>query len=312
MEGAQLRLQTYLLSFLLFGAFLLFMSMVWRYTPGPTPSTFYAISRVRVRQAPTRRSSSRYDLELAGSGSNLPLTRILLQSFAELQGYRKSKVKLYQSIGSTGGIQAVLDKNIDIGLISRVPREQEKDPKLTFLPYARVAVVVAVHPDVPEKNITKTALLAIYKGKQRHWSNGQRIVVLQRERGDSSHRAVSRVIPSFQKVNDDAYRLQQWRVLYQDSEMQRALMNTPGSIGLFNLGAILSQKLAINYLSIHGVRPSLQTLRLGSYPFHKEFSFVIAGRLRGIPRKFVQHVFSTTGKKLMREHGYLPLEGRVP
>ena len=47
--------------------------------------------------------------------------------------------------------------------------------------------------------------LAIYGGERTTWSDGSPIVVLQRERGDSSHRVVADKVPGFAEANEAAW-----------------------------------------------------------------------------------------------------------
>src|SRR4051812_8497016 len=80
-------------------------------------------------------------LGLAGSGSNLPLTYLLVEAFRARNP--QSKVIVHESIGSSGGVRAVRDGAVGVGLISRPLTAEEEGYGLTVTPYARVAVVVA-------------------------------------------------------------------------------------------------------------------------------------------------------------------------
>ncbi|MCA9705615.1 MAG: substrate-binding domain-containing protein [Myxococcales bacterium] len=246
-------------------------------------------------------------LRLAGSGSNLPLTRALSAAFPRGQG-RYSVV--HASIGSGGGIRALLDGVIDIALISRPLREGEREQGLVATPYARVPVVVAVHASVPDRAITRDQLVAIFDGSQRTWSSGAPVVVLQRERDDSSHWAIDRILPVFAAANEAAYRESRWRVLYRDDAMREALADTPGAIGLFGQGAI-PPELPIEALTIDGVRPSVDAVRDGTYPFTKDFAFVTRGAPTGQARAFIDFVLSEPGRGIIEAAGALPLDGHL-
>jgi phosphate transport system substrate-binding protein len=248
------------------------------------------------------------DLRLAGSGSNLPITRALSATFsrAELQ-----HAVVHASIGSGGGVQALLDGVIDIALVSRPLREGEREQGLVATPYARVPVVVGAQASVTDARLTRAQLVAIYDGSQRTWSDGSRIVVLQREPGDSSHMAVNRVVPGFSEANELAYRESRWRVLYRDEAMREALADTPGAIGLFGEGSIPAS-LPIEALAIDGVLPSPQTVRSGEYPFYKDFAFVTRGPPQGGAAAFITFALSPAGRTIIEEAGALPLTGPLP
>jgi phosphate transport system substrate-binding protein len=245
-------------------------------------------------------------LRLAGSGSNLPLTRRLAQAFAVKQ--KGATVVVHESIGSGGGIRAAFDGAVHLGLVSRPLAERERRLNLKVIPYARVAVVVAAHPSIPVSSLNGENLLSIYKGKRTRWSDGSRLTVLQRERGDSSHLAFSRALSGFGPVDENARKARRWKVLYSDGAMQEALMSTPGAVGLFDLGAVISQGLPLKVLSLDGVEPTNPNVTAGRYPYSKDLSFVSPTAPSGLALEFIRYVFSEEGKALMVRNGYIPLK----
>jgi phosphate transport system substrate-binding protein len=260
------------------------------------------------RRPPTPATIPRDGLRMAGSGSNLPITRTLSSTFSLAESQH---AVVHASIGSGGGIQALLDGVIDIALVSRPLREGEREQGLVAIPYARVPVVVAVHSSVPDARLTRAELVAIFDGARRTWSDGSRIVVLQREHGDSSHTAVDRVMPAFAEANERAYQEGRWRVLYRDDAMREALADTSGAIGLFGEGAIPSS-LPIKALAIDDVVPAVETIRSGAYPFYKDFAFVTRGEPEGHAAAFIAFTLSPAGRSIIEANGALPLSGATP
>jgi len=263
--------------------------------------------RVGGLDSPTPRAAPRRGegLRLAGSGSNLPMTRALSAAFPRDPTQHPV---VHASIGSGGGVQALLDGVIDIALVSRPLRDGEAEQGLVATPYARIPVVVAAHASVPDGDLARAELLAIYEGSRREWSDGSRIVVLQRERGDSSHGALVRVLPSFEAINEGAYLESRWRVLYRDDAMREALADTRGAIGLFGQGAIPSG-LGVQALAIDGVRPSPSTVASGAYPFTKDLSFVTRGPPRDESAAFIAFTRSPRGQRIIELAGGVPLDG---
>jgi phosphate transport system substrate-binding protein len=262
-----------------------------------------------VVSAGAQRDLADTDLHLAGSGSNLPLTRALGVAHAQRGG---NKPIAHPSIGSGGGIRALLDGVIDVALVSRPLRPSEREHGLVASPYARVPVMVAVHDDVPERTIEPSVLLEIYSGATTHWSDGTPVVVLQREPGDSSHRAVSQVLPTFADINEQAYRAQRFRVIYHDSAMQEALATTVGAIGLHGSGRISSEH-TYRALRIGGVPPTPEAVVEGDYPFFKDLSFVTRGQPTGEAKAFIEFAGSDEARAIIESFGciVLPLDREV-
>jgi phosphate transport system substrate-binding protein len=255
--------------------------------------------------APAAPRSRGGTLLLAGSGSNLPLTRALVIAF--LARHREAKIVVPESIGSSGGVRALRDGAIDVGLISRPLTADEAKLGLTVTPYARVPVVVAANPSVRDECVASSALLGMWAGAQARWSDGSRVIVLQRERNDSGFLAVSRRVPGLDEENTAAYRETRWRVLYDDHAMQEALMATENAVGIFDLGAIIAQRLPIRALCVDGVAPSIEGVVAGTYPYFKDLAFVTSGPSGGLRAELLAFVASREARDLAASLGYLPL-----
>jgi phosphate transport system substrate-binding protein len=240
-------------------------------------------------------------VHVAGSGSNLPITRALAAGFVE-QG---SPPVIHASIGSGGGVRALLDGAIDLALVSRPLSPTERELGLVETPYARVPVVFAVNAGVPETQITSPELVEIFAGDRAQWSDGTPIVVLQREPGDSSHRAVDVRLPEFEDANARAYEAHAYRVLYHDDDMRDALAATPGAIGLFGQGDI-QPGLPIRALIVDGITPSTATIADDSYPFAKDLAFASPGPPTGAAAQLVEYALSPPGADIIRRLGGLP------
>jgi len=269
---------------------------------GPRPP-FLDPAAAPVRSSPER---SRSGLVLAGSGSNLPLTRELAAAYA---GRGHAPPLIHTSIGSGGGIRALRDGAIDLALVSRPLKEEELARGLVAFPYARAPVMFAVHASVPDVDVTPEELVQIFAGERTSWSDGSKIVVLQREQGDSSHAAVAAFVPGFEAANEVAYRSRSWRVLYTDNAMDEALASTPGAIGLRGSGPI-PPELPVRALAVDGVAPSSASIERGSYLFYKDFAFVARGATVGEEAAFIEFARSPEGRAIVAAMGCIPLGGR--
>lgn len=244
-------------------------------------------------------------LGLAGSGSNLPLTRALVEAFrARNPGAR---LMVHESIGSTGGTRAVRDGMVGVGLISRPLNAEESRLGLVVRPYARVTVVLAANPNVADACLTRAELVALFAGERARWNDGSRAVVFQRERGDSSFLAMAAAVPGLAAANDAAYRADRFRVLYHDRAMQDALVATEGALGIFDGGAVEAQRLPLKILCLDGVAPTREAVLSGRYPITKDLAFVTRGAPVGLAAELLDFVASPAGRKVVDDLGYLAL-----
>jgi phosphate transport system substrate-binding protein len=79
-------------------------------------------------------------------------------------------------------------------------KADEKKLGLTVQPYARIVLVMGVHPTVPDDNITFADLINIYKGVKVQWSDGHDIIVLTRQPGDNSVEVLEREVSGFREA----------------------------------------------------------------------------------------------------------------
>jgi phosphate transport system substrate-binding protein len=244
-------------------------------------------------------------LVFAGSGSNLPITRILAQAFQ--RSHPGISIEVPASIGSSSGIRAAADGAIAIGLISRPLKESEKGLGLDVITYAHTPLVIAVHPSVAEEEISSAAIIDIYRGKKRTWRDGAEIIVLTREPGDSTIVVLTKSVPGFGAVYEESRLAKRWAVLLNDLEMVTFLAKTPHAIGFSDLGALTVEQQRIKPLRVNGVAPTLENAQTGKYPLVKPLMFVYhQEKLPPAAREFLAYVRSQEVARILRAKGYLP------
>ncbi|KAF0219877.1 MAG: phosphate transport system substrate-binding [Geobacteraceae bacterium] len=244
-------------------------------------------------------------LVFAGSGTNLPIVRILAEEFQKR--HPEIHIEVPASIGSTSGIRAAADGAIALGLISRPLKENEKGLGLEVATYARTPLIIGVHQTVAEDNISYAEILDIYRGKKNRWKDGRDIVVLTRESGDSTIEVMEKGVPGFKEVYDESQKAKRWTPLLKDLEMNQTLAKTPHAIGFSDLGALTVERHKIKPLKVNGVAPTLKNLQNGIYPLAKPLMFVFhREKLPATAKEFLAFVHSKEGAKIMKANGYLP------
>lgn len=248
-------------------------------------------------------SSPAGHLVIAGSGTNLSITRLLAKAF--MQVHPEISIEIPESIGSGAAIQAVSDGAIPIGLISRQLEGKEKNLGLSTLDYAKTALVIGVHTTVPDDNLTYQDLVNIYRGTKNRWKDGNEIIVLTREPGESSVEQLKKEVAGFSEAYDTSQKAGMWSTLRKDQFMNQTLAKTPHAIGISDLGTMTIEHLTIKPLKINGVAPSPKNINNGTYKLVKTLSLVYRKEHLPKPAKlFIDFVQSANAGKMLVANGF--------
>lgn len=248
-------------------------------------------------------------LTFAGTGVSLEITRILAKQFQKT--HPEIKINVPASIGSSGAIQGAAEGAIAVGMVSRPLKAQEKKLGLTVKAIAKTPLAFAVHPSVPDNNITSTQLLDIYQGKKTQWRDRQEIIVLTREPGDSSILILEQKISGFKQVYADSQKDKRWTTLYKDQQLNRLIEKTPLTLGIADVGTITAEKKlsSIKTLKFNGIAPTIENVAKGKYPLVKNLYFVFhPGKISPDAEEFIKFVRSPEGAKILAANSYLAME----
>lgn len=250
------------------------------------------------------------DLHLAGSGSNLVLTRALAAAFR--LHHADARLVVHDSIGSTGAVRATSDGAIAVGLIARPLRSEEQALGLHVTPYARIPITFIAHPDVRDRDITRAELVTSLRGEDAAWRDGTPLVWLLRERGDAGTESVAAHVVGFAEAQQEALATHRFRVLFHDDDMARGILGVRGALGISDLPAARAHMPTAPILTLDGVAPTCENVRLGLYPFYKDLAFVTRGSPRDLARdfpdretsrQFLAFVMSEEGRALIEAEG---------
>ena len=244
-------------------------------------------------------------VHLLGTGAMTPLSRQLVAAWPKAPGSLRFVVE--PSVGSGGGARAAAEGAVDLGMIARPLTPSENALGLLAIPVAIDAVVVAANRDVPLDGLERSKLVDLVAGRTAAFPDGSIATVLLRDREESANQTLEHEIPGLEAAREEAYRAHRLRVLYHDDAMGEALAATPGSIGVFSLGAITIAELPLKVLSIDTVRPSLTTITNGEWKAVRTLSFVVRKDRLDRVRAFLDFVASSAGQRLIKRSGYQPV-----
>ena len=109
-------------------------------------------------------------LTLGGTGTDLATMRILGEAFGKLSP--PTRLEIQPSIGSSGGIKAVLAGALDIAISARPLKEAERTLGALEWAYAKTPLVLTTHKNIRQTELTRAEVIAIYDGTLKTWKDG--------------------------------------------------------------------------------------------------------------------------------------------
>ena len=178
-----------------------------------------------------------------------------------------------QGGGSSAGIQACMNRTVDIGMSSRELKGDEKVLKEIIICHDGIAIVV--HPQNPIKDITLEQMRAIYGGKLRNWKQlgwiDRNIDAVTREEGSGTRGAFEELVMGKTDIHDST--------MVQDSNgsVKEVVATDPYAIGFISLGVVDAK---VKALSVDGVAPTVENIKTGKYRMVRPFLYLTMGEPR--------------------------------
>jgi phosphate transport system substrate-binding protein len=215
------------------------------------------------------------------------------------------------STGSGGGISAVLKGEADLARVARPLKQAEIDQGLTYLVFAKDAVIFAVGSKVSVRELTRSQLVNIFSGNLKNWTEAgggpAPIRLLVREPQDSSLVIIKEHIQPFDTLSFD----ESAKLLYHDHEMVQMLKKHATAIGWLTRSSLSADSADIHAVALDGIAPTADNILGGRYPLVAAYAFVYReSRLQELARQFIAFVFSEPGRRLLQSRGILPVDKR--
>ncbi len=246
-------------------------------------------------------------LEVGGTGAALGTMRLLLDAFTEVRPGLSANVA--PSLGSSGGIRALLGGGIDLAVSARPPKDKERAAGATATIYGTTAIVFAVSRGNPATEVTTGEILDIYSGRRSNWPDGTPTRLVLRPDGETDTKVIKQYVPGMDRVLEGLGKGVQIPVAYTDQESADLLETLDGAVGTAALSLIVSEGRRLKALAFNGVAPTAETIADGSYPMTKSFYLVTSPKPSELVRSFIAFVRSPAGQSVLRRAGHLPVSG---
>ena len=244
-------------------------------------------------------------LKIGGTGAALGTMRILADEFVRLRP--DISVNIPDSLGSGGGIKAVLAGALDIGLSSRQlkPKERDAGARVTHYATTPFVLVTRVSESNPAHDLSSQELVKAFSGDAVHWKNGTPIRIILRNERDSSTRILIASFDGMGAALARARAIPGIPVAFTEQDNMDLAETLPGALTTGSLTAILAENRRLAPIAIDGVAPTLENLATGAYKISKYFYLVTGPETSETALEFIRFIRSAEGATILRTTGNL-------
>jgi phosphate transport system substrate-binding protein len=240
-------------------------------------------------------------IRIGGTGAALAAMRILGAEFAKLEP--NVAVEVLPSLGTAGGIEALVEGVIDIGLAARGLKRDEAARGVGEAFCLTTALVLVTNHKLraqgPHDGIRRADLPALFRDPRAGWPDGSPLKIILRSRSGSEYPYLIKAVPGMDEALDDAHRRQGIPVGATDQENVDMALRTEGSLAITSLLQFRAENLSLRLVPLDGVEPSTATLADGSYPFPYRICLLLPTRPSAAGLKFITFVTSPPGRETL-------------
>ncbi len=242
-------------------------------------------------------------LTVAGSTTVLPIAEIAAEDFEEESGVHV----LVSGLGSSAGIEAVINGTADVATSSRDLTQAEAKEGLSQYAVAHDGIAVIVNDANPVDGISLDELRDIYAGKIENWSEvggpDLAIQVVNRDEASGTREAFRAIVMRGTPFDRTA------AVLPGTGQVRDVVARTPGAIGYISIGFVENRftSATVKTLDVDGVEPTEANLESSAYPLSRDLYFFTKGPAEGEAKAFIDYVRSSAMDETIRDAGYVPV-----
>jgi phosphate transport system substrate-binding protein len=246
-------------------------------------------------------------IRIGGSGAGLATVRLLAQAYE--QGHPGVHIEILPSLGSSGGIKAVLQGAIDIAVSSRPLKQDETARGANNVEYARTPLVFVSPANTGKTDLTTAELEGIYSGEVQRWPDGSRLRLVMRPASESMTGDLRRISQKMDGAVTAALEREGMIVAVTDQDNAEILEKTRGSFGAITLTQVVAEGIKLQVFSYNGIIPSAGTLMDGSYPLSRSLFLVTGPEVKRPAQEFIQFIRSGPARNILRQNGNIAVNG---
>jgi len=242
-------------------------------------------------------------IKISGTGGAMAVIKYMADAFRKKNPDAIILV-VTPPLGSKGGIKAVMEGVLDIGLSNRDLQDDEKNRDVKAIEYGKSPLAFVVRADNPLSDITSKTVEDIYAGRLANWQNGPPIRLVVRPATDMHTIILNNLSSEMKKAVENVLSRKWLAMAATDDENADLLEKLEGSFGVSTYSQVIAEKRRLKVLSLNGVKPAPETIANGSYPLINTSFLVEKTKPSPLAKQFTDFILSKEGQAILKRYGY--------
>ena len=243
-------------------------------------------------------------LTIGGTGSALGLVRQLADEYRNK--HPRITFVIPKSLGSSGGIRALLAGKLDVSLSTRLHNPEERGQGAVAHPVCRTPLAF-VTSRTAKTSLTTEETVSYFASSRNKWPDGEAVSLILRPKKETDNDIITKAFPGMAGALGKSRARRNILIAYTDQQNMDLAENLKGSLTIAAVTAVLAELRTLRFISLDGVAPSRENLINGSYPLAKHIYFVTRPGTREAALGFVRHVTSGTARAVLDRLRCFPL-----
>ncbi|MDO7666290.1 MAG: substrate-binding domain-containing protein [Loktanella sp.] len=242
------------------------------------------------------------------SGTGVALGGIILLGDAFEAENPGTTIEVLPSLGSSGGIKALLAGALGLSVSSRPLKDDEKEGGAMAKIYASTPLAIVTSSKTDAESITTEELALMYSGELTHWPSGQPVRLVLRPLAESDTQILYGLSDDLSKALDVALARPGLVTATSDQENAETLDRLEGSLGAVALGQIATENRNLKVLTHDGILPQAGGVLGHGVIFNKDLFIVSTASPSPLASKFMAFMFSDQARVILFETDHKPVE----
>lgn len=245
---------------------------------------------------------------VGGTGAILASMRALGKTFTRADPH--IVVKVPDSLGSSGGIKAVLAGALDICFSARPLKDSEKAAGARAFPFARTPFLLATSSRSQIKTMSAAGLASLIAAGGT-WPDGTPLRLILRPRSDTDTLLTEKYFPTLEMPLRSARIRRRVRIAATDQEALDLAESAPGTLVPTSLILLISERRKLAPLIVGDITPNIENMENGTYRKTKTIYLVTAAKIRPPALAFLQYLDTVEARAILRRSGAIQLSESV-